>query len=721
MKKFVGILITLFFFIPISIDSQQPITLIEVSSDGEAKVTQLLSAKSIVSSISVPLISDRTSKILATDERGILLKTTQSGNSLDIASLGATGITLTYKADITSFDSQAWNVSYEAETETVVALPQLATIVSVSSIPLDIEDNAIIMPPGPVSITYTISKVSSKTFFVLEGGQNYPVEITSASKIDDFFKQSNEIRFGISSSATILVVVPTMVLPNPIDASLNGGKVSFNPYYHNGTHNWIRIDPHESGVIEIGGDVRASQIISDSPKTNEVSGENDSVFLTVGIILGVLAAGYVLFRKYFKIGLVRTSSSKGSNRSVKSNKHVKMNMKGRHFGIFALAVLPLLLTVPSAFAQVTDENPAIQNSDDNANAAFRLMELITDAESEASALGELITNNGLNMGKGLTEYADALYQAKTLAVAGEYEEAAALLEDSEGIIDDIYTQLYAQIDSRQNERFEDFVERAEDSISFLIENAEMLQLSSAVVDELQTTYDILTSGDTELILGATGETSDIGLTASMYPGWENASPTAQANENAKGVGLGKVPPGIQNLPNGIKAKFGFSTNNIGSQNTDGTGDENASPQGVAAGQSFGIGATPPPFGNVNGDIAFPGFGAASENANPDAQGQGIGLGRIPEALINKGWSPDDWWGWSFDDFTLPFEDTFEDEFEPGAQGRANAAAKKAAALAKQQARGDHGKPADVGPPGESPAVATAAVTAAEDHHRQIRT
>ena len=180
MKKLAGILVLLL-FIPVSVDSQQPILVIELSSDGEATVTQLLSAKSIVSSISVPLISDRTSKILATDERGILLKTTQSGDSLNVATLGASAVTLTYKADITSFDSQAWNVSYEADTETVVVLPQLATIVSVSSIPLDIEENAVIMPPGPVSITYVINEVSSKTFFVLEGGQNYPVEIDRKS------------------------------------------------------------------------------------------------------------------------------------------------------------------------------------------------------------------------------------------------------------------------------------------------------------------------------------------------------------------------------------------------------------------------------------------------------------------------------------------------------------------------------------------------------------
>jgi len=169
-----------------------------------------------------------------------------------------------------------------------------------------------------------------------------------------------------------------VVLPNPIDASLNGGEVTFNPYYHNGTHNWIRIDPHESGVIEIGGDVRASQVISENPMTNEGSGENDSIFLTVGIILGVLAVGFVVFTKYFKIGLVRTNSSKSSNQSVKSRKHVMKNMKSGHFGIFVLVSLSLLLTVPSAFA---DHDPDL---------AYSLLNSITDDQTELENLQTLI-------------------------------------------------------------------------------------------------------------------------------------------------------------------------------------------------------------------------------------------------------------------------------------------------------------------------------------------
>ena len=620
MKKFAAILAVLLLFIPTDSVSQQPILLIELSSDGEATVTQLMSAKSIVSSISVPLISDRTSKILATDERGILLKTTQSGDSLNIATLGASGVTLTYKADITSFDSQVWNVSYEAETETVVSLPQLATIVSVSSIPLDIEDNAVIMPPGPVSITYTINEVSSKTFFVLEAGQNYPVEITSASKIDDFFKQSNEIRFRISSSDTLLVVVPSIVLPNPIGASLNGGEVSFNPYYQNGTHNWIRIDPHESGVIEIGGDVRASQIISDTPMTNDGSGENDSIFLTVGIILGVLAVGYVIFRKYFKIGLVRTSSSNGSNRLVKSKKHVKKNVKGSHIGIFALAFLTLLLTVPSAFADEYDPD-----------LAYNLMISISDGRTNLENLEALIEDNNFTV--DLSGYADALDEAAGLVAIDEYAAAQLVLEDAEIAHDDIYNQFYEQIEEQQDARFDEYVETAKSSLNFIIENGPALGLTQPVIDQLATTLQVLEYGTDDEIDAATGGNSQIGITLSVLPSDLSLPSSFTTGSGAAEQLKSKLPPGIAK-------KYGYSTDNdLGTESSDYNGDYNGDnndddnndlPKFFSTAENF-----------IDLEMGFPGLGAAIDNngQGPSAT-DGIGLGLIDRYDIMAVIGPD---------------------------------------------------------------------------------
>ena len=692
MKKFAILFAPLLLFIPILAESQQPILIVELSSNGEATVTQILEAKSIVSSINLPLISDKISKVLATDERGVLLKTTQNGNSLNIATLGASGITLTYKAEITSFDSQAWNVSYDAETETVVALPQLATIVSVSSIPIDIEENAVIMPPGPVSITYTISQVSSKTFFVLEGGQNHPVEITSASKINDFFQQSNEIRFRVSSSETLLVIVPSIVIPNPIGVSLNGDEVSFNPYYKNGTHNWIRIDPHESGIIEISGDVRASQIISENPIPDVNDGGNDFIFLTVGIILGVLAMGYVVFRKYFKIGLVRTNTSKGSNRPNKLSKRHKKNVKSRHIGIFALAFLPLLFAIPSAFGQVAEDNPGIPNAASHANSSFELMDLITNGQNEAATLSSIIENNGLNQSL-LDDYTDALEEAASLAAISDYSGAQAALDGADALLVDVYAEIYAEVDSQQNARYDHFVDDAIESINTILDLQEqgLISLSDVVIKELQATLDILQSGDTEAILGVTSETSDVGLTFTMHPGLDNASPKAKASDNAKGVGLTDegMPAAFQNLPYKIKAKFGFSTdNNIGAQSIDG--------------ETNGDGEN---NGESNGDVSIfsflKNFGVALDNANPDNNGKGVGLGVGPNApgladkpiywFLDPGFSPDD-------EFAPP---PFAEDFEPGKYGKDIAAQKKAEA----QKRAEDGKAhsqGSGGPPEEPP-------------------
>ncbi len=81
-------------------------------------------------------------------------------------------------------------------------LPQLATIVSVSSIPIDIEDNAVIMPPGPVSITYTISEVSTKTFFVLEAGQITLWILLQPQKLMIF--SNNQMKFALEFLAALL-------------------------------------------------------------------------------------------------------------------------------------------------------------------------------------------------------------------------------------------------------------------------------------------------------------------------------------------------------------------------------------------------------------------------------------------------------------------------------------------------------------------------------------
>jgi len=215
------------------------------------------------------------------------------------------------------------------------------------------------------------------------------------------------------------------------------------------------------------------------------------------------------------------------------------------------------------------------------------MEKITAGQDELATLEYLITSNSLNMGIGLEKYGEVLVRAAELSDSDDpddWAEAAAILEGSETIIDDIYTQLYAQVDSRQNVRFTEFVDKATTSIDFILANAATLGISQAVYDELETTLAILESGNYEEILAATSEDSNIGLTASMFPddhpGFGKASDVAKGTDDepgkaqGKGIGLGdanNLPPGLQKLPPGIQKRYDISTDsNLSTESSGGT-------------------------------------------------------------------------------------------------------------------------------------------------------
>jgi len=348
-------------------------------------------------------------------------------------------------------------------------------------------------------------------------------------------------------------------------------------------------------------------------------------------------------------------------------------MKGRHLGIFALALLPLLLTVPSAFAQVTEDNLGIPTAISNdAQSVFDLMDLITSGQNEAATLSAIIENNGLNQSL-LDDYTDLLEEAAALAAAGYTDDALDALGDADALLNDVYNEIYDEVDSQQSARYDHFVDDAITSLTFLIENGADLGLTSAVIDELIETLAVLEGGDYNEIIAATSETSNTGKLFIIHPGLDNSAnaDTSQASE--------KLPAALENLPDKIKVKFGISTNNIGTQSTDGTGDGNE---------------------DDNGDSVFPGFGAAGINPAGIGQETGVGLGGTPPGFFNIEWSPDDWWGWSFDDFAPPFGE----EFEPGAYGRANAAEKAAKGLdiARERSEGRGQSAPEIPEPPEPP-------------------
>jgi len=147
--------------------------------------------------------------------------------------------------------------------ESRVSLPPLSKLVSLNTIPIEITNKEYVLPPGEISLSYSIRPVTSKEFFVSVGNLEQKVEVITAVKIEEFSANADEIQFVIKDKAIVLTIIPTAVMANPNDVLLNEEEADFSQFYQNATHSWIRIDPHEKGLV---------RILDTSEKPNEGGG-----------------------------------------------------------------------------------------------------------------------------------------------------------------------------------------------------------------------------------------------------------------------------------------------------------------------------------------------------------------------------------------------------------------------------------------------------------------
>ena len=241
---------------------------ITISNSGNAKIVEHFSPKSTVSNIVVDTISNNISNIIAVDKKGIFLDTSVQDSSIKIATLGATSVKLSYHAEIVSNDLGLWKISYTSNKNSYLILPTLANIVSVNNIPLDIVDDVITMPPGQISVSYTLREVSSKDFPVFAGGIQYTVQILTGSTIENFIHSDKKISFSIDDNTPILLIIPNSIISEPLEVSLNSDLINYQNYFQNNDEFWLRLEPKESGQIQILEKTSTSQI----SQTNDQKG-----------------------------------------------------------------------------------------------------------------------------------------------------------------------------------------------------------------------------------------------------------------------------------------------------------------------------------------------------------------------------------------------------------------------------------------------------------------
>jgi len=264
-------ILLLLFIIPISREAAEKNLVINISAKGDAKVIHIFTAKSTISTVEVQPLSNKISEIVAIDDKGIILDTTQQGDSIRIDTLGVTAVKLSYKADIVTHDAGLWRVTYTANGNTIITLPPLANIVSMNNFPINVENNSLEMPPGQISISYDTSDATIKEFSVYSEGTQQSVQIMTGSKIDGFIHDDGKILFGIDDNVPMIVRIPNSVISEPLEVLLNGESIEYQIYFQDNADSWLRIEPLESGTITIAGQITEEKI-SEEKITEETQG-----------------------------------------------------------------------------------------------------------------------------------------------------------------------------------------------------------------------------------------------------------------------------------------------------------------------------------------------------------------------------------------------------------------------------------------------------------------
>jgi len=231
---------------------------IEISRDGQAKVTEEITPSTTVSRITVSTITSDISNILAVDENHVVLSFSHSGASITIDTLGSANVTLTYDANIVSkATSDIWELKFDStEIQSTIFLPPMSDIIYVNDIPIDIVDNIVTMPPGETSIRYKVKSVTTKNFGVSWDGKEYTVDIVTASSVQEFnFEQnSKSIALTLDTSTPMLAIMPRALLGGPYTVTgPTGNMLEFREYHGNATHSWIRVEPNDANAVRIVG------------------------------------------------------------------------------------------------------------------------------------------------------------------------------------------------------------------------------------------------------------------------------------------------------------------------------------------------------------------------------------------------------------------------------------------------------------------------------------
>nr|WP_289846395.1 MarR family transcriptional regulator [Thermococcus alcaliphilus] len=158
-------MLLLFVFSPLALAQYTVETLeLTIYEDGYVKVTQVIVPDEYTVVVDVPLMGGNVKGLMVRDENNEPLLYKLNNSILSIYFENVTAITVTYYTpDLTSKEGPLWSVNLTSEVPVTIDFPENAVIVGLNSVPLKIDKNKLVMPPGNISVSYVIERNPSST------------------------------------------------------------------------------------------------------------------------------------------------------------------------------------------------------------------------------------------------------------------------------------------------------------------------------------------------------------------------------------------------------------------------------------------------------------------------------------------------------------------------------------------------------------------------------
>lgn len=191
-----------------------------VYEDGYVLVNETILTANYTVVLDVPLLGEHVEGFLAVDENGELLPFEITGSNATIYFENASVVYVSYYTpDLTSKDGPVWTLSLQSPVEVSITLPDDAIITDLSDIPLKIQGNTIVMPPGNISVSYIIP-IQTTTTTSSSGGQGSTTSTTSTTVTTTTSGGGS----GTASTSTTPTTTSSSTTPSGEGGQTNGGS-----------------------------------------------------------------------------------------------------------------------------------------------------------------------------------------------------------------------------------------------------------------------------------------------------------------------------------------------------------------------------------------------------------------------------------------------------------------------------------------------------------------